>query len=111
MENGDGKIIILMLAHTTVIKEDENFFNNLSQPKHKVLVFVFDQYFKAPLLIERMESNYRALQFRCYSRSLTFLILSLPLLPPLKMFYSMLAQAITFYTVEWDGPFLSIKSY
>lgn len=72
MEKGDEKIIILMPVHATVIKEDENFFNNLSQPKHKVFVIVFDQYFKAQLLIVRMESNYRALQFRCYSRSLMF---------------------------------------
>jgi len=75
-----------MLAHATIIMWERNC-NNVLQPKHYVLVIIFDQCFEASLLTEEMESNYIALPSRCYSKSIMFFVFFLSFALEKNKFY------------------------
>lgn len=62
-KNNNPYAVVLQL-----LKRMKIFLDNLPQPKLKVLALVFDQYFKTSLEIDKRESNYTALQPRCYLR-------------------------------------------
>lgn len=78
--------------------------------KHFVIVIIFDQCFKAPLLIERMKSNYTTLLLSCSSRSIMFFIPFAPSALKKNMFYNTMTQAIIFYFELLQTSFLPIKA-
>lgn len=67
---GESSLCLLMLWLFQRLRK----FNNVLHFKHFVIVIMFDQCFKASLLIERMKSNYKTLLLSCYSRPIMFFI-------------------------------------